>query len=322
MPKVSVVMPVHNREMHVGDAIQSILDQTFHDWELLLINDASTDATKEIIQGYASQDTRIKVVNLDQNIGVSGARNIGHELAKGTYIAVLDSDDLAHPNRLARQVDYLEQHKQVVLVSSDTQYIGYHTHLHSPPPTNQSAQVTLLKGNCYVHSSLMLRHDTLKKHAISYQSGYDTAEDYRLITQMANVGKLARIPEILVTYLTHNNQLSVSHADIQSNHAHRIRLAYWQAAFPNLSIDLEALTNLFIPQTNRLSIKIATDQVRLCVQTNALSGRFDGRLFWDLAVEMMRTVINQNGCVYHPLAWWGWQVNPYPFYKKWHSRLG
>jgi len=321
MPKVSVVMPVYNRASHVGYAIQSILDQTVDDWELLLINDASTDGTHEVIQGYAHHDPRIRVINLDTNQGVARARNAGQELACGEYIAVLDSDDVAHPTRLAKQVEYLNHHHQVVLVGSGTQYVGSQTHVHYPPATNHAAQIQLLKGNCYVHSSLMLRHDTLKKHAICYYSDYDTAEDYRLITQMAQVGQLAMVPDILVTYLTHDNQLSVSHSEIQSAHGHRTRLAYWHAAFPTLSIDFEPLMALFLPCPSPISMKVATQNIRLCVMSNAVSGRFDGRLFWDLSVEMMRTVVNQNGCVWHPLSWWRWQVAPYAAYKQWHLGL-
>ena len=103
-PLVSVVMPVYNREMYVGAAIESILGQTFTDFELIIVDDGSTDQSVAIIQGY--RDPRIRLIRFSQNKGVSAARNVGNHEARGEFIAVMDSDDIALPKRLEKQLAF------------------------------------------------------------------------------------------------------------------------------------------------------------------------------------------------------------------------
>ncbi|MGE7928471.1 glycosyltransferase family 2 protein [Lysinibacillus xylanilyticus] len=102
---VSIIMPVYNAEKYVGQSIESVLNQTHKNWELIIINDKSTDNSQQILLGY--KDSRIKIINLTQNGGVANARNAGIEKAKGQFLAFLDSDDLWHPEKLSKQLDFM-----------------------------------------------------------------------------------------------------------------------------------------------------------------------------------------------------------------------
>ena len=113
-PRVSVFIPVYNREAYVGAAIESVLRQSFQDFEILLIDDGSTDLSVEVLRSY--DDRRIRVVRNERNLGQPETRNRGLALARGQYVAMLDSDDVARPDRLSRQVAFLDRHQDCVEV--------------------------------------------------------------------------------------------------------------------------------------------------------------------------------------------------------------
>ncbi|MBQ3799225.1 MAG: glycosyltransferase family 2 protein, partial [Treponema sp.] len=115
MPKISVVTSVYNCERFVGETIQSVINQTFTDWEYILIDDCSKDRSAEIIQSFADKDPRIRLIRNEQNQGQCRNLNHGIQLAKGEYIARLDHDDLCYPERFQKQLDYMEAHKETVL---------------------------------------------------------------------------------------------------------------------------------------------------------------------------------------------------------------
>ena len=115
-PKVTVFIPVFNREHYIGDAIESILAQTFSDFEILLVDDGSTDSSTEKIRSFS--DPRIRLVCNEKNLGIPKTRNKGVELARGQYMAMLDSDDLAYPHRLKKQVAFLDNHPEYAQIGS------------------------------------------------------------------------------------------------------------------------------------------------------------------------------------------------------------
>src|SRR5690606_37374672 len=116
MPRVTVLLAVHNGERYIQEAIDSILAQTFGDFELLIVNDGSTDATRDLVLSYS--DDRIRLVDNDHNIGLPKSLNRGLRLAKGRYIARLDADDISEPDRLAAQVSFLQANPDVAMVGS------------------------------------------------------------------------------------------------------------------------------------------------------------------------------------------------------------
>jgi hypothetical protein len=206
-PLVSVVLPVFNGADRVGEAVDSILRQTFRDFELIAINDGSTqDDTASVLDALAraNGDDRLRVVHLERNRGLARVLNHGISLARGRYIARQDHDDVSHPRRLEAQVDYLEAHPRCGLLGTRAEiWIGdkptgrYHDH----PPDNAALQFELLTGNPFVHSSVMIRNAALDAVGVySTDDGRQPPEDYELWSRLARQFEVANLPERLVIY--------------------------------------------------------------------------------------------------------------------------
>jgi hypothetical protein len=200
-PLVSVLLPVYNCPKYVGVAIESILNQTFEDFEFLIIDDGSNDETPEVLKRY--NDPRIRHIR-HENCGLAGTLNVGIELALGKYIARQDQDDISLPERLERQFSYMEQHSDCALLGTWAQIMEgdrlvdrFHRH-----PTAPSAiQYALLLNNPFVHSSVIFRTELARR-----LGGYTTdpsrqpPEDFEFWSRIARVATIANLPEILLHY--------------------------------------------------------------------------------------------------------------------------
>jgi Glycosyl transferase family 2 len=200
-PPVSVVLPVYNGEAFLAEAIGSILGQSFRDFELIAIDDGSTDGSASILD--AVRDMRMRVIH-QANAGLAASLNRGISLARGKYIARQDHDDLSLPMRFTRQVQFLEQNPDCALVgtraeirSGDGPAMRFHDH----PAEDAALRFELLFDNPFVHSSVMLR-----KRAVEAVGGYSTdparqpPEDYELWSRLARCYQVANLPERLTVY--------------------------------------------------------------------------------------------------------------------------
>jgi glycosyltransferase involved in cell wall biosynthesis len=196
--KISVLTPVYNTEKYIAAAITSVLNQTFTDFELLIINDGSTDNSMEIVRRFT--DPRIVVFN-QPNLGVAAALNKGLQLAKGEFIARFDSDDICYPERLAQQYDFMKAHPDYVLIGSDADYmdetgevIYYYK---TPSHTSDEIHDVILKKCPFIHSTVFYK----TKVAIDL-GGYDvkahTFEDYLLWTKFIKKGKVLNFNRPLI----------------------------------------------------------------------------------------------------------------------------
>lgn len=206
-PKVTVLMPVHNGMLHVATAIDSILAQTFKNFELLVVNDGSSDGTGSLLDAYGKKDTRVRIIHLPQNLGIVAALNKGLELCTGQYIARMDSDDIAIAYRLAIQTKFLDEHPDYIACGSDVLLFGAEFWYARYPRTSRECNSYLTMFPCFAHGAVMLRHKAMA--ATRYEEGYPLAEDYRLWTRLAALGKLANIPRPLMRYRVHSKQNSV-----------------------------------------------------------------------------------------------------------------
>jgi glycosyltransferase involved in cell wall biosynthesis len=206
-PKISVIMAAYNSQEFIALAIESIINQTFKEWELIIINDASTDRTYNILKSYKKIDKRIRIINLKNNSGPSKARNEGLKIAKGIYIAILDSDDISLPNRLRMQYDYLEKNKETFLVCSEFIIIDrkgkiiverkFKNHVNLSLKDSTNGQIT--------HSSWLFRN----LNFYNYQSKIYGTEDLELLKQIKRDKRRIDIyPEILVKYRLHEESLT------------------------------------------------------------------------------------------------------------------
>ena len=206
MPIVSVIMPMYNSVDFVRQAIDSILQQTFADLEIIAINDGSTDGCADVVSQI--NDERLTFIDRE-NHGFVNTLNECIELAKGKYIARLDDDDWSYPDRIKKQVEYFEAHPDTVLVGTlcDEYRDGQITKVkETPVRTPNQIRFGLIFGNfAFAHSSFMMRRDVLIYNSIRYEV-FKQVPDYHMITQLYPYGKIARIQEPLVVYRIHGAQ--------------------------------------------------------------------------------------------------------------------
>lgn len=208
MPTISVIMPAYNAEKYLAAAIDSILGQTFKDVELLVIDDGSSDATAAIVCSYT--DPRVRLLSNAGNRGLIYSRNRGIDVAQAPYIAFLDSDDIAFPQRLACQYAYLQAHPDVAAVGSWTQPMDqdgvYRPYLWQYPGDSDFLRATFL-FRCYITTSAFFaRAEVLK--TLRFAEAHDLAEDYDLYNRGMEHYKFENIQQPLIAYRVHANNVS------------------------------------------------------------------------------------------------------------------
>lgn len=220
VPKITVLMPVYNCELYIKEAIDSILNQTFGDFEFLIIDDASTDGTIDIIKQFT--DPRIKLIIKEVNQGVSSAVNDGLKLAKGKYIARMDGDDIAIKERFEKQMKVLESHPEIFICGSLVQYLGGSNSIISYKETHDEIISELLIFCSICMGSSMFRRNELG--AYFYDENKNSGEDYDFWTKVAWLGQMYNIQEVLLLYRVHPKQASIAHKQQQILDDIKIRL--------------------------------------------------------------------------------------------------
>lgn len=212
-PTVSIIMSVYNGEQYLSIAIDSILNQTFTDFEFVIINDYSTDQSKAIIQSYA--DERIVYLENEKNIGLAASLNKGIAIAKGKYIARMDDDDVAFPERLQRQVAFLEENREIGLLGTYAEIGGKQTGLRKHSEYSDELKVRTFFSCQFCHPTVMIRKEVLDQNNLRYNEAFSTAQDYDLWSRMLKCTDFATLPDVLLKYRTHDKQVSVSKRQLQ-----------------------------------------------------------------------------------------------------------
>ncbi|HCC51080.1 MAG TPA: hypothetical protein DEQ30_02730 [Porphyromonadaceae bacterium] len=221
-PPVSVIMPVYNVELYVMEAIDSILCQTFSDFEFIIIDDGSTDNTWNIVQSY--NDSRIITIQNDCNIGNYPSRNKGIKVSKGKFIVVMDGDDIAMPERLKKQLLYFEKNPDVIALGTNCKF-NSDDNKEFIPLNHEDVTISLLKDFNILHPSLMIRKDAILSLG-GYDEAYKCAADYDLLCHLALLGKVENLPEILMMHRIHESQISQTKRKEQNEFARSIRRKY------------------------------------------------------------------------------------------------
>lgn len=199
MNKISVILPVYNGEKYIQEALKSVLDQSCYNLELLVIDDGSADNTRAIVNGMKEQDTRIRYVRNEKNMGVQKTLNRGLHEAQGEYIARIDDDDeWADPQKLERQLAFFNEHSDYVLLGTGVIVVneaGREIARFLNPETDEEIRRRMLTRNCFSHSSVMFRKEAALRFG-GYDESLETlhAEDYDLWLKLGTVGKLANLP--------------------------------------------------------------------------------------------------------------------------------
>ena len=202
-PLISIIVPLFNVEKYVLQSIESILKQTYKNFELILINDGSTDKTLEIVQKI--NDARINIINNRKNYGLAYSLNRGVQKAKGVFIGRMDGDDLCELNRFEKQVAYLQQHPEVTMVDSIMKYFDENNNdlkkINSNKISFESIKKELPKSNCLGHSSILIKTDVLK----AYKYNNVGNEDYELWLRLVSDHKIInKLNEPLLWYRIHS----------------------------------------------------------------------------------------------------------------------
>lgn len=229
MPLISAIITVYNTEKYIGDAVKSILNQTFTDFELIIINDASTDGTLEILQSF--EDKRIVLINNETNQGIPKNCNTALKIAKGEFIAKMDADDIAHPKRFERQLAFFKANPDVVICGSWAQIFDADDVLIRTPVTHDEIKAGLLFLNVMFNPVVMFKSSLFKEFGFYYNEAFPVLEDYTLWMDSIDTVKLANVPEILLKYRVHNNNISVfkkSNQDMLNDYHHKIYARFFQ----------------------------------------------------------------------------------------------
>ena len=203
--RVSVLMPAYNVELYIEESIKSILNQTFKNFELIILNDGSSDATANIIKQYAKSDNRIKFINNTENKGIAKSRNQLLNSASGEYVAYQDADDISLPDRLERQVDFLDKNIDFSVVGTAIMSIPdeiVHTYLEKP------GIIDFYVANAVANPSVMFRKNDINYCNIRYNEKFATAEDYDFWLKVIKHFRIYNMKEVLVKYRVLENSLS------------------------------------------------------------------------------------------------------------------
>lgn len=203
-------MPVYNAAPYLREAMDSIIGQTFANFEFLIINDGSTDTSEEIIQSY--RDSRIVYKKNDKNRGLVDTLNIGIDLAQGEYIARMDADDISLPERFTRQVAFMDTHPDVGACGTAYQFFGDSNQIEVRPADYKRAFTLLASTPSLGHPTSMIRKQVLNTHAIRYESTFGYAADYALWVRISQVSRLCSLPEPLLRYRWHSSNMSQTDA--------------------------------------------------------------------------------------------------------------
>lgn len=225
MPKITVLLPIFNAENYIESCLSSLIAQTFKDFEIIAINDGSTDRTLKILERFAIKEKRLKIINQENN-GLIKTLNRGLELASGKYLARIDSDDIAHQERLEIQANYLDEHNRCLMCGTD-----FFTFRDENPKlkrfsTRQNPnfhKAEMIFGPSIAHSSVMFRAEDFARLCLKYDPKYRDAEDYELWTRVQIHGEIKVIPKPLMKIRLHSGSIT-DIADSRAKHSERISI--------------------------------------------------------------------------------------------------
>ena len=211
-PRVSVVMSVYNGEKYLGEAIESILNQTFSDFEFIIIDDGSLDTSRAILRDYALQDARIQIIENRENQGLSVSLNKGIRAARGEYIARMDADDISLPSRLEEQVAFMDANPDIGICGTWMIIFGERQgQIEEFPLQHTQIHVRLLFGNALAHPTVFMRKSSLQKHFLLYNEHIRYAQDYELWSRSIAFLRFANIDQVLLLYRIHPSTIGANY---------------------------------------------------------------------------------------------------------------
>lgn len=251
-PKVSVVMSTYNDGKYVYEAVTSILNQTFTDLELIIINDASTDNTFEIISKI--EDPRVVILSNETNQGLPYSLNRGFRIARGKYIARMDGDDISLPERIQKQYDYMENHPDVAICGCNFKHFERSNVVVACPEDSDAIKVKILYGSPLAHSSWFIRKKDFDNLNVRYNEKFKSSQDYELMYRIKDKCKLACVQEILLLYRVRKNSITGRTKGVDKN-----QVKVYKRILRDLRISVNE-RNLYL-MSNRFCINTIADYI-------------------------------------------------------------
>lgn len=218
---VSVIMSAYNAENFIADPIHSILDQTYKNWELIIINDCSSDNTPQVVERFCDNNPCIKLIHNKENLGLTKSLNIGLKYTEGEFVARLDAEDVSEPLRLEKQVNFLNTHPDTVLVGSGGYLIdgsGHQVGKINVISRDSIIRKLMTQVNLFIHSSIMVRREVIEDVG-GYREKFRYAQDYDLTLRLSDKYKLSNIPEYLVGWRALKTSITMQHHILQRIYA-------------------------------------------------------------------------------------------------------
>jgi glycosyltransferase involved in cell wall biosynthesis len=299
-PTVSVVMPVFNAAQFITAAIESILLQTLRDFELIIVDDGSTDNSTEIIRSFT--DKRIILIRQENNIGNYACRNLGMAAARGKYIAVMDADDIALPRRLERQYYWMENNPETGICGTFIQIIpsGY---LPQFVTDEKLLKVAFLCNNYCSHPSLFIRKNLLTRYNLQYDEQYYYSADFDLCARGLKYFNIQNIPEVLLQYRNHPGQISVAKYKQQQYFADQIRIKQLIENLAFLPEEIPADIHLAIMHKSMIEkslIETARNWVLTILSKNKDSGYYSGKHLSAFLGQLLNACFSNQQRKYEP----------------------
>jgi len=242
-PLVSVILPVYNGELYLGEAIDSILAQTYKDFELLIVDDGSKDGSRHILQDYVLRDPRVRVV-FRENRGLANTLNGLIEMARGTWIARMDQDDIALPHRFSRQLEWLKSTGADICGSWVRRFGTWDKRIVQLRESDEAIKAEMLFSCPFAHPTVMMRAALVKE--LRYKAEWDGAEDYDLWERAVEAGwRMTNVPEVLLLYRVHASQISTAASEAQKKLTLEIQRRYWEDLFRKRGLDRSGVDEWF-----------------------------------------------------------------------------
>lgn len=281
-PRISVVLPVYNCVKYVREAVESVLAQTYGNFELVIVDDGSTDGSAEVLRSFS--DPRIRVITFAENRGIVSALNHGIRSSRSELIARMDADDICLPQRFERQVRFLDTHPDVQLCGSGTRSFGDETWLFRPIEGAPRIHARLFFGHALDHPSIMFRRAFIERFDLAYSGEFPHAEDLDLFQRAAECGSLANLPEVLLVTRAHSEETSVVHVREQLQSQARLMLRQLRVLMPGASASEEAFHLQMLDckiecEKDTCALARAEAWLKRLGQANRDQGHYDERAF-------------------------------------------
>ena len=295
-------MSTYNEEKYIETSLKSLLNQTFKEFEIIIVDDASTDNTKQLIQNL--QDERIRLICNEENQGLTKNLNKALKYVTGKYIARMDGDDIAFPTRFEKQVQYMEKHPETMLVSCYTKSFGDSDLVFALPDDSEVLKVRMLVRPVYAHPGFMMRRELIEA-GYQYNEEYRTAQDYEFASRVAEKYKMGLVPEVLLLYRVHKKQISAKAGNQQFDNADKIRKRQLERLGVQLS-ETEWKNYQDLVKESKVDCLESFDKVYELIQkmlrSNEMTRIYDPKIMEKTLKRMLYTWVIRNKNMKHLLA--------------------